>query len=219
MKKLRGVLIVVTLSITAILVCWMLNRKPVAEDSLGWNLLLVNEDYYIPEDYQVTLITLDNGERVDTRIYSALMEMFEAAESESVYMFVADGYRSEKEQQELMDEKTKEYQERVILPFVAEQLAEKWVAIPGTSEHQLGMAVDINADINRSSSAEVYNWLAKNAYKYGFIQRYPSDKTEVTGIRYEPWHYRYVGEEAAKEIFEKEICLEEYIEEQKAQIR
>lgn len=71
---------------------------------------------------------------------------------------------------------------------------------------------DINADISKSSSQEVYSWLAENSHEYGFIQRYPDDKTEITGISYEPWHYRYVGEDVASEIYEEEICLEEYIE-------
>lgn len=72
--------------------------------------------------------------------------------------------------------------------------------------------VDINADNAISSSDEVYNWLVENGYKYGFIKRYPSDKTDITGVINEPWHYRYVGKEAAKEIWLQGICLEEYIE-------
>ncbi len=91
-------------------------------------------------------------------------------------------------------------------------LAEKWLAIPGTSEHQLGIAVDINADKEKSSNEEVYEWLAENAYKYGFILRYPQSKEDITGTAYEPWHYRYVGEEAAEEIFNRQICLEEYFD-------
>lgn len=85
------------------------------------------------------------------------------------------------------------------------------VAIPGTSEHQLGIAVDINADKAHSSNQEVYVWLADNAYKYGFILRYPLGKEKITGTAYEAWHYRYVGKEAAEEIYSKQICLEEYL--------
>ena len=105
-----------------------------------------------------------------------------------------------------------EYKEKVQVKFVARWYAEKWVAVPGTSEHQLGIAVDINADGINSSGSEVYTWLAEHAHEYGFIQRYPEDKTEITGINYEPWHYRYVGEDVAKEMFEEDVCLEEYIE-------
>ena len=95
--------------------------------------------------------------------------------------------------------------------------AEKWVAVPGTSEHQTGLALDIISlyyqvlDKNQENTAE-QKWLMENSYKYGFILRYPSDKSEITGINYEPWHYRYVGKEAAKEIYEMGLCLEEYLE-------
>ena len=82
--------------------------------------------------------------------------------------------------------------------------------MPGTSEHQLGLAVDINADSFRCSDEEVYEWLDENAHKYGFILRYPPAKQEITGISYEPWHYRYVGVEVAEEIYGRGICLEEY---------
>ena len=85
------------------------------------------------------------------------------------------------------------------------------MAEPGTSEHELGLAIDINADLDRSTSDEVYGWLAQNAWKYGFVLRYPADKTDITGIDYEPWHYRYVGQEAAKEMHKKGLCLEEYL--------
>ena len=187
-------------------------KKESATEQNGWNLILVNEDYYIPKDYAVELASFDNGETVDYRIYEDLQEMFNDAKDDNVYMFVAEGYRTQEDQQELFDDKVEEYQERVLLEFLARWKAKKWVAVPGTSEHQLGLAVDINADISKSSSQEVYSWLANNAYKYGFIQRYPADKTEITGISYEPWHYRYVGEEVASEIYEEKICLEEYIE-------
>lgn len=187
-------------------------NKEFATEQNGWNLILVNQDYYIPEDYKVELESFDNGEAVDYRIYEALQEMFNDAKDDDVYMFVAGGYRTQKEQQELMDEKVEEYQEKFLVEFLAKWQAKRWVAIPGTSEHQLGLAVDINADISKSSSQEVYSWLAENAHEYGFIQRYPADKTEITGISYEPWHYRYVGEDVANEIYEEGICLEEYIQ-------
>ena len=90
--------------------------------------------------------------------------------------------------------------------------AKEWAAVPGTSEHQLGIAVDINADKTQSTNDEVYVWLAENAYRYGFILRYPQGKEQITGTNYEPWHYRYVGVENAKIIYEQQICLEEYIE-------
>ena len=127
-------------------------------------------------------------------------------------MVIADGYRSYKEQEEVLEEKTQEYQRKVFFTCIARGMASRWVAIPGSSEHQLGIAVDINGDAVHSSGNEVYNWLSTHAHEYGFVQRYPSDKSEITGINYEPWHYRYVGEEVAKEMYEKGVCLEEYLE-------
>ena len=94
-------------------------------------------------------------------------------------------------------------------------MAEKYVAIPGTSEHQLGLSVDINADQTKCSSEKVYSWLDNNAYKYGFIKRYPSSKSYITGINNEPWHYRYVGKEAAATIKKQNLCLEEYLKKYK----
>lgn len=178
----------------------------------GWNLILVNRDYYIPEDYTVELTELSNGEKVDSRIYPDLQEMFDDARAEEVQLFVADGYRTSETQQRILDEKIKAYKYEGYSNSEAERNAKEWVAIPGTSEHQLGLAVDINADTTQSTSDEVYTWLANNAHKYGFINRYPVDKTEITGVIYEPWHYRYVGRDAALEIYSQGICLEEYIE-------
>lgn len=111
-----------------------------------------------------------------------------------------------------MDERIQQYLEEGYSRAEAKKLAEAYVAKPGTSEHELGIAVDINADTSICSSDAVYTWLANNAYKYGFIKRYPDDKTEITGVNNEPWHYRYVGVDTAREIQEKGLCLEEYIE-------
>ena len=98
----------------------------------------------------------------------------------------------------------------------AEEAAGELVAVPGTSEHQLGLALDIVDVANqvldeRQENTEVQKWLMKNSWKYGFILRYPTDKSDITGISYGPWQYRYVGKEAAKEIYEAGICLEEYL--------
>ncbi len=125
---------------------------------------------------------------------------------------VREGYRTAKEQQEILNDKIQIYINQGYSQSRAEKTAKEWVALPETSEHQLGIAVDINADKSKCSNEEVYTWLSENAYKYGFILRYPLGKQEITGISYEPWHYRYVGVEAAREIYEQEICLEEYLE-------
>ena len=184
----------------------------VASGDNGWNLILVNRNSYIPDDYKVELTELSNGEKVDSRIYPELQEMFNDARAQGYGLFVREGYRTQEEQQQLLNEKIEAYENEGKSKSEAKKLAEQWVAIPGTSEHQLGIAVDINADTTKSSSDDVYSWLAENAHKYGFIKRYPSDKTDITGVINEPWHYRYVGKEAALEIYSQGMCLEEYID-------
>lgn len=177
-----------------------------------WSLILVNKWNYIPDNYKVELTELKNGESVDKRIYPALQKMFDDARKDHVYPVAASGYRTAEKQQELMDEKIAAYESEGYSADEAKSKAEAWVAIPGTSEHQLGLSVDINADGIRSTGDDVYEWLHENSYKYGFIYRYPENKTDITGVINEPWHYRYVGTDAAAKIHELDICLEEYLE-------
>ena len=178
---------------------------------LPWNLILVNAKNPIPKNYEVTLTKLSNGNMVDERIYPELQQMFDAARSAGIYPTVSEAYRTSEEQESMMNEKIQEFIEEGYSKHKAKKLAKNWVAKPGTSEHELGLALNINADESFSSDEDVYSWLAENSYKYGFILRYPPDKENITGIDYEPWHYRYVGQEAANEIFERRICLEEYL--------
>ena len=184
------------------------HKVRVSED---WKLIVVNRWNKLPEDYQVELTELSNGEKVDSRIYPALQEMFDDARAEQIYPIVRDGYRTMEEQQKEMDEKIQAYMDEGYSRKRAEKTAEEWVALPGTSEHQLGIAVDINADKSRCSNEEVYKWLSEHAHQYGFILRYPLGKQSITGTSYEPWHYRYVGVKAAQEIYQQQICLEEYM--------
>lgn len=181
------------------------------DDETTWCLILVNKWNHIPDNYEVALTELANGQSVDTRIYPALQEMLDAARSDNVYPIVVSGYRTEEKQQSLMSEKIADYKAEGYSDAVAVIKAEAWVAVPGTSEHQLGIAVDINADGIHSTGKEVYKWLDQNSYKFGFIRRYPDDKTEITGVIDEPWHYRYVGVDAATEIYNQGVCLEEYL--------
>lgn len=175
-------------------------------------VVVVNRWNELPEDYDIELMELSNGQKIDERIYPYLQEMFDAARAEGIYPIVREGYRTEEEQQAIFDEKVQAYINEGYSRSRAERTAKEWVALPGTSEHQLGIAVDINADKSKCSNNEVYAWLAENAHEYGFILRYPQGKTEITGTGYEPWHYRYVGEAVALEIYERGICLEEYFE-------
>ena len=177
----------------------------------GRLLMLINSENKVPEDYETELITLSNGERVDSEIYPDLQKMFDDMRAEGYYPEVRSGSRSEENQEEIFESKYASFREQGYSKKEARKLTEKWVAEPGTSEHETGLAVDINPDRDKSGD-EVYRWLSENAHKYGFIKRYPEDKTDITGIGNEPWHYRYVGERAAREIKEKGMCLEEYID-------
>lgn len=177
-----------------------------------WYLEVVNKWNPITEDYnRKNLVEAADGVEVDERIYEPLMAMLEDAKqaNDGQLPILASGYRTQERQQELYDEKIAEYRDQGYTEQEAVEEAQQWVAVPGTSEHQIGLAVDINGAI-----WDIYPWLQENSYKYGFIFRYPSSKTELTGVSEEVWHYRYVGEEAAAAIFEQGICLEEYIKQQ-----
>lgn len=193
------------------------NHKHVTVSSkdVEWNLILVNMWNTIPEDFTVKLKTLTNDYQIDERIYTELQEMFDDARSEGIYPLIGSAFRSNEKQQSLFDDKENEYLEQGYKRKEAQEMANTWVALPGTSEHQLGLALDINAEKDKSTNDQVYSWLRENSYKYGFILRYPQDKTNITGTSYEPWHYRYVGKKVAKIIYEQGICLEEYLRELK----
>lgn len=182
-------------------------------DTSDQMLVLVNRTHRITEEYNGGLVTLRSGKSVDSRIYPELQAMFDEMRSEDIYPIVNEGFRTKEDQERMMEDQMNAYLDEGYSRKKAEKLAENIVAPVGSSEHELGIAVDIIADKSRSDNETVYNWLAENAYKYGFIQRYPSNKTDITGIDYELWHYRYVGKKAAAEIYEQGVCLEEYLDE------
>lgn len=177
-----------------------------------WELILVNRWNSIPEGYSFEVVTLDNGRQLDARIYDSLQQMFDDAREQGIYPVVGEAYRTSEEQKAMMQSYIDGYLSEGYDESEAKRLAEQYVALPGTSEHELGLSLDINANTEMSSNEEVYEWLAENSYKYGFILRYPGGKESITGINYEPWHYRYVGTDAAREIYESGVCLEEYLE-------
>lgn len=175
-----------------------------------WRLLLVNRWNPIPDDFNVSLVKLKNGESVDKRIYADLQDMFNQARKGGLSPIVSSGYRTAEIQQSMFDEKVDEFQSQGYTKIKSEKMTEKWVAVPGTSEHQIGLAIDV-ADENSKNGTAVQQWLKVNSYKYGFILRYPQDKTDITGTNYEPWHFRYVGKETAAAIYQSGLCLEEYL--------
>lgn len=172
-------------------------------------LKLVNSDNPVPDNLDLKFVELKNGEKVTDTIYPDLQKMFDDMREVGLYPSVDSGYRSKEFQQELFNEGV---ERRILDGKSVEEAKEdtaKSIAVPGTSEHQLGLAVDINSE--HGDNKDIYDWLKKNAYKYGFILRYPYGKTNITGIFYEPWHYRYVGKKHSKEIYNRGITLEEYL--------
>lgn len=189
----------------------------ISRSDAPWNLLLVNGENPLPEGFQVpTLTQLRNGHAIDSRAYPSLQRMMDDARAEGLQPLVCSSYRTGDMQGELFKGKVQTYLEQGYSQSQAERSAAQWVARPGCSEHQLGLAVDI-VDINYQLLDEgqedtpVQRWLMEHCGEYGFILRYPTGKRDVTGVEYEPWHYRYVGEEAAREIMAQGICLEEYL--------
>ena len=183
--------------------------KPASED-LGWELVLVNDRYTVPDSYPEDLTTLKNGKKVDTRIYPDLQAMFDAARRDGLSLEVRSGYRTKESQQQVLDDKQAEFITEGYSQREAKKMAREWVALPGHSEHELGLAVDINAE-DSGQKDELYHWLNENSWKYGFIQRYPDGAEEITGYDWHPWHYRYVGEDVARNIYSLGITLEEYL--------
>lgn len=181
-----------------------------ADLSHGWGLVLVNKIYAVPHDWQVKTVTLTNGESVDERIYPTLEAMFDAARAQGLAPEVTSGYRTAETQRKLIREKKAELRESGFTRRQANVEAERWVAAVGHSEHETGLAVDIN-DARGQSSQALYDWLAANAWRYGFIERYPASHHACTETAHEPWHYRYVGREAAAAIWQNGLCLEEYV--------
>ena len=179
-------------------------------------LTVVNPWNPLPEDWVCDLVTLSDGRRVDSRCYEAFEEMMAACRDAGYAPFLCSAYRTQETQQSLYDNKVQRLMNSGMGEEEAKVEAAKAVAIPGTSEHQLGLAVDlVDANMQDLTSAqestETQKWLMANSWRYGFIHRYPNGKTDITGIIYEPWHYRYVGKDAAQEIFNRDITLEEYL--------
>lgn len=179
--------------------------------SLPWNLILVNQDHAIPDNWSQELTTLSNGTQVDSRIYPELRRCSTICAPRAFIPSSHPAIGFAAKQQSLMDDKIKEFIDQGESAAQAKKDAKKWVNPVGYSEHQTGLAMDINADGVNSTGEEVFTWLKEHAWEYGFILRYPDGKTDITGTDYEPWHYRYVGKDAAKEIYKKGLCLEEYL--------
>lgn len=202
-------------------------RKPVNGEKTvefsrdDWRLLLVNKQNSIPDDYEVTLgsiQTMKGTMQCDERIIEDLLLMQQAAKEEGISLEICSPHRDFEYQQMLFNRKIRKYLNLGMSYMEAYQLASQAVMVPGASEHQLGLALDI---VTKSytildegfADTPAGKWLAENSCKYGFIVRYPKGKEYITGVEYEPWHFRYVGVDAAMIMTEEGITLEEFWEE------
>ncbi len=196
-------------------------------ESSDWKLILVNPTHpvdSITRDNLVELTVLQksngNGKYFDRRAASYIYEMFEAAEQDGVQLLSRSTFRTLALQQSYYDSSYNSYLNQGLSPDEAKRRTLEYTAYPGTSEHHTGLAIDITTKqweaqgrglTDSFAQSDGGKWLNENAHKYGFILRYPKEKEEITKIKYEPWHFRFVGVEAATEIHERGICLEEYL--------
>ena len=174
-------------------------------DINSWEYVLVNADHSIGE-YAPELGEIE-GQKLDQRILEPMQKFVGDARAEGLSVFLSSGYRGYEEQQYLFNRKVEQY---------GEEQAATIVSRPGTSEHQTGLACDITDEYyelkNESlENTALYQWMSRHCQEYGFIVRYPKDKEKITGIIYEPWHFRYVGVEAATYMAEHNLCLEEFV--------
>ena len=191
------------------------NDAPVIDPD-DWRLILVNKQNPVPDDFTVKLSGISDSMQVDERIIADVYRMMDAASDDGVNLMICSAYRSYDRQKTLFNNKINKLMGEGMTYLEAYKVGSMNVTVPGTSEHHLGLALDILTGSYTKmddgfGDTEAGKWLAENASDYGFILRYPKGKEDITGIVYEPWHFRYVGREYAKDIEERGVCLEEYL--------
>ena len=179
-------------------------------------LLLVNPWNYLPADFERNTRKIE-GHYIDVGAYDDIVNMLADMRKEGLSPYICSSTRTIEYQENLFNKRLKKNKAAGLSEQDALDETAKWTAIPGTSEHHTGYALDIVSTKNTTLDESQENtpeqqWMMKNSWKYGFILRYPEGKTHITGIYYEPWHYRYVGKEAAKEIFDSGLTFEEYLQ-------
>jgi D-alanyl-D-alanine carboxypeptidase len=184
---------------------------------LHWSLILVNTDHPLSSDFRVDLVKINGGYLVDQRVSAPLRALIADAAENGVPLTVCSAFRTVKAQQALIDKKAQSLVVSGLDVDLAYSVAGRYIANPGESEHHTGLAVDFLTDgisqLNENfTGTDAYQWLTDNAYRYGFILRYPKGKEEITHMSFEPWHYRFVGREYAAAIREADLCLEEYLD-------
>lgn len=178
-------------------------------------LILVNPWNNVPENYTVPLGEVE-GYLVDRRAQQALSDMLEDCRAQGYLPIICSAFRTQEYQEMLYRNKILRLLDEGVSRQDAPEVAAQSVALPGTSEHQLGLAVDIISETYTNldrfqERTEVQQWLMNNCWRYGFILRYPNGTSETTGIIYEPWHYRYVGSVTAKAVHDSGLVFEEYL--------
>ena len=173
-------------------------------------LILVNSENAFPDNVNLNLVSF-NGYQVADTIYNDLARMYNAALNDNITLKINNAYRSKDEQNQIFESKMNAYENEGYTKEKAYEQTTLTVQVPGYSEHETGLAIDFSNEGHYDENEKMWEWLKNNAYKYGFILRYPEDKYEITKIDYEPWHYRYVGKKAAKDITNKNLTLEEYL--------
>lgn len=185
--------------------------------AIDWNLLLVNFENSLPDNFSVDLEPVNETFQVDSRIAEPLLRMIIDAREDGIDLKICSAYRSVEKQEELFNGRYQAFLSQGYSEEQADALTVAETARPWTSEHHTGLAVDIVTENYQTLDAgfeqtPAFQWLNTHAQQYGFILRYPKDKTDVTQISYEPWHYRYVGQEHAEAVKAAELCLEEYLQ-------
>lgn len=178
-----------------------------------WRLTLANYENLLPENFTVKVENIDKTRQFDARAIGELNDMMNQMKKDGITnIWVQSAYRSVARQKELYDASVKKYLQEGKTQEEAETLTNEYINKPGSSDHNLGLAVDFNKVDNGFEKLDGFKWLQKNAENYGFVLRYPKDKEDITKISYESWHWRYVGVENAKKMNELNMCLEEYIQ-------
>ena len=180
---------------------------------IPWYKQLFNQHNRVGSDFSPPSLRTLAGSHVsvDARIYEPLTQMMESARAAGATIWAQSGYRTYSTQRELFENRVNSYIGRGYSRTQAEQNTALWIAVPGTSEHQSGLAVDFNCITMAFEQTLAFSWLVENAHRYGFILRYPPGTTHITGISYEPWHFRYVRVYHASRIWESGVTLEEYV--------
>ncbi|MBQ6051864.1 MAG: D-alanyl-D-alanine carboxypeptidase family protein [Clostridia bacterium] len=186
-------------------------------DTSLWNMILVNPDHYLPDGFTIDKMQVQGNYYLDSRVAPYAIQMIADAKKDGIDLQICSSIRDIDLQTRLFNNKIDDLIEEGYSKEDARRVAATIVAVPGTSEHHTGLAMDVvTPSYQRLNSGyantDAAKWLKANAAKYGFILRYPEDKTEITKIIFEPWHYRYVGVEYASFIMSEGICFEEFIE-------